>query len=247
MFTFLNREPIIHVDCFTYDASVYEFTPIVKTSKTVPKWWNNLNPFQPKFSFDDLNNKPRSEVNMRNCFGFVELYKKGVVLENWTDISIKTTKQDYRYFYRSGLQPEEHSRSEYGEGFRNYHHIKLCSPWIMKEKTGVQFLFLGAEWCLEDYDFKVPPGVLQFDFNVGTNVNIMLPAKENEYQIPIGFPLAHIIPLSEKRFSFKNHLVSENEFKNLKVHSSASFKGWRSITRLVKRNKDREKAKCPFH
>ena len=180
MIYFFNRSSSVNVDCFTFDASVYKFTPIVKASKTVPKWWSNLKPFKPKFNYEDINNKPRSEVNMRNCFGFVELYKKGVVLENWTDISIKTTPEEYRYFYGFGLQPQEHSRNEYGEGFKDYHHIKLSSPWIMKEKTGVQFLFLGAEWSLENYDFKILLGVLQFDFNVGTNVNIMLPAKEKE-------------------------------------------------------------------
>jgi hypothetical protein len=227
---------------------VFENTPVVKSSKTLPDWWKQL----PRSKIDFVETPDQLYVpnhktisNMRNCYGFLEFYKKGLVIENWTDLAIKITKDNYKYYCTTGERPAEHNREQYGKGFKNYHHIKLASPWHFKEKTGVQFLFVESSWSLEDYDFKIVPGVVNFTWNTGTNINIMLPKKDAEYVIPVGLPLMHIIPLSDKTLEHKNHLVTSDELDKIISHSQSSLFGWRKMVSLKKRNEER-KSECPF-
>ena len=53
MFSFFHRTPTIHVDCFTYDVNVYENTPIVRTSKTMPDWWKELDAYKPDLKVEE--------------------------------------------------------------------------------------------------------------------------------------------------------------------------------------------------
>lgn len=244
MFSFFHRTPTIHLDCFNHMADVYEACPIVKASKALPKWWKDLPPSRLDFNHETQEN-PRRFVNMRNCMGFLELYKNGVILESWSDYVIKSTQEDYQFFFSNGVAPTHHHKSEYGHAFSDYHHVKLMSPWLMREKTGVKWAWFGAEWSLEAYDFKVVTGIIRYDIACGTNVNLMVPKSGKTYEIRMGQPLVHIVPLTEKRLTVKNHLLSIEEYKKHAHHVTGTFYGWRHILDLKNRNKER--GTCPFH
>lgn len=245
MFSFFIRTPKVNVDCFTSDPSAFAYTPIVKASKTIPEWWKKLPPSQYIFNWDDKENPRGGHVNMRNCQGFLDFYKRGAVVENWSDIQIKTTHDDIAYYYSYGTAPTPHNRSQYGTGFKDYHHLKLNSPWILSEKTGIEFLYTAATWAQEDYHFRIVPGVLNFRSNHATNVNMLIPAVNNEFTIPVGLPLTHIIPLTEKNVTFTNHIVTDQELRKINHNPNVSFKGWKPSLSLLNRNKER-KGKCPF-
>lgn len=243
MFTFFHKTPKIHLDCFTANAPAYKYVPIVKASKTIPEWWKKLPRHRPKFDHSkDFSDITRGK-NMRTCYGFLDFYKRGVVIENWADLSVKVTEESYTYFYSNGAEPKQHPRHQYGEGFKKWHHMKLVSPWWFRETSGKPFIFVGADYCLEDYLFKVLPGVVEFKMNHATNPNCMIPAMVHQFEIPIGAPLLHIIPMVEGELIIRNHLVSLEEIKNIQTNTGASFFGWRSIDKLIKRNETR---KCPF-
>jgi hypothetical protein len=246
MFSFFHRTPEIHLDCFTYNHNTFLNTPIVYASKTIPDWWKELPTHKPVFGEDENNKHVFLNKNtIKDCYAIIELYKKGIVIENWTDISIKSDEKELNYCWSSGIPPESHVREQLGSAYPNYHHIKLNSPWRFVEKSGVKFLWFGAEWSLDKMNLKVLPGVLNFDIISGVNVNIMLPKNESEIFIPIGQPLVHLIPISEKKLIFKNHLVDKNEYDKIHIISSfASFYGWRKVLQLRKRNKER--GTCPF-
>lgn len=248
MFHFFHRTPEIVMDCFTYDQCTYVNTPIIKSGKAVPEWWKELPPY--RVSFDNINDNPyhlnSHELTARDCYAIIELYKVGVVVENWCDISIKTQNGDFNYWYTSCEKPEVHNRGQLGNAFPNHHHLKLVSPWIIREKTGVKFLWIGAEWALDNLELKVLPGVLRFDIVTTINVNIMFPKRDGEFVIPAGQSLAQLVPLTEKRLKVRNHLVTEQEYEKYKMTSmSVSFYGWRKALQLRKRNKER--GTCPFH
>ena len=132
-----------------------------------------------------------------------------------------------------------------GNGFPEYNHIKLNSPWIFQEKTGIKFLWMGAEWALDKYNIKVLPGVINFDIVSYTNVNIMFPKDDKDFFVSVGQPLVQLIPLSEKKLVLKNHLINRNEYDTMIINSaSQSFYGWRKVLQLRKRNKKR--GTCPF-
>jgi hypothetical protein len=242
MFTFFHRKKKIVVDCLTCLPAAYEYTPIVRASKTIPDWWKKLEhvgPLKKENGVYDIEN------NMKNCYGFVELYKRGAVIENWCDIYLNVSQEGYEYYKSYGIAPQQHRREEYKGGFENYHHIKLISPWHFREKTGMHFLFMGAEWAIE-YPVKVLPGVVQYRDNCGTHINMMLPKYHESYDftLKLGQPLAHIIPLNDDvKVEFKNHLLTEEELKKEMRFGGLSLDGMRGVTDIVKRNNAR---KCPF-
>lgn len=249
MFSFFFRKPKITIDCFTDNYFAYTYTPIKKASRCLPDWYKK----QPinKRKWKDYH--PENNRNIRSCYGFNELFKRGIVIETWCDhlfnvnnsnISFKTSSSNIR-------PPIIHSKSLYEGGFNNYNHIKLQCPWMFVEKTGVKFLYTAPTWLLEDYYFDVLPGVVEFKVNRTTATNIMFakpPAGSNyEVFIPAGQAIAHIIPLCEdKQIEIKNHLISNEEYirMNDQGTSLALFGGFNSLMRLDKKNED---SKCPFH
>lgn len=248
MFHFFHRTPEIHLDCYTYDQSVYSNTPVIKSAKAIPDWWKALDTY--KAEFKQVGDNPyhlnSHELTAKDCYAIIELYKVGVIFENWCDISIKTQDNDYWYWYTSGDKPETHDRSQLGTSFPNHHHIKLINPWIVREKTGVKFLWVGAEWSLHNYEIKVLPGILSFDIVTAMNVNMMFPKRDGEFVLPVGLPLGQLIPLSDKKLKVTNHLVTQEEYRKYSMTSfGVSFYGWRKTLQLRKRNKER--GTCPFH
>ena len=183
---------------------------------------------------------------MKLCFGFVELYKRGVIIPHWTDLMIKVKKEGYQYVYAAGDEPGSHGPQQYNNAFKDYHNIKLLSPWILKEKSGLSFLEMGAVWNNDDLNLLFLPGINRFDIHSQTNINVMLPIKEQEYTItiPIGRPLAHIIPLTQDvDIEYRNHLVTEAELLKYKYGNQKSSFG--SSFSLIK-HLNKQKNRCPF-
>lgn len=239
MFTFFHRRKKVVVDCFTTDSYAFEYAPIIRGSKAFPSWWTKL----PLIGPDDIN-YDLTKKNMRNCYGFLELYKRSIILPSWADMRFKVTPNDgYSWIKSSGPDPEEHAKAQYEGGFSDYYHSKLSSPWFLKEKSDIKFLFTEATWNLENYDFVMPPGILEFGINSATNVNILIPKKKSEYSffIPTGKPLVHLIPIADNlKIEIKNHLVTPTEMYKISPVPSTL----RGIFPLIESKK--RQPKCPF-
>lgn len=250
MFNFFHRTPDIHLECFTPNNVTYLTTPIIPSSKALPEWWRKLKPYRPTFHHspeEPYNLKPEQETTAKDCYSIIELYKKGAIIENWCDISYRTENGYYNYWCAPNSEkPSEHERRQFGESFPNYHHSKLLSPWAFREKTGVKFLWLGAEWSLDKHEIKVLPGIINFDIISQVNVNMMFPMRNGTFTLSVGTPLVQLVPLSEKKLKIHNHLVTQEEFNRITLTSNKpSFFGWRRVLQLRKRN--RERGTCPFH
>lgn len=247
MFTFFHRTPEINVDGFTFSPSVYEYAPLVRAVDTVPEFWKSLANPDPKHYVDEQDGyRVIRQSTLKNCYGFIELYKRGFILENWSAIAFLVEQEGYRFYYADLDQPQSHPKEQLGSGFTDFHHAKLISPWLIKEKTGVKFHFGPAAWSHDKYDFVMPPGILDYRMNHATHVNLLLRAKPEPYNITIEFgePLAHIIPLTDKKIKLTNHLVDQFEYDKLKIHTANSFMGWRKVVKLMDRNEQR--GKCPM-
>jgi hypothetical protein len=247
MFSFFHRTPKINVDCFTYDKLTYDFTPIVKSTKVYPDWWKELPNYEAGLQKREDGFYEKFDVqNLKNCYAFLEFFKKSITIPNWTDFYIETS-YDYYKWYSAKTDDmfdaiEEHGKKQIGKGFKNYHHLKLISPWAISEKTNIQFSWVGFEWHLEDYNFKILPGVINFKVNHATNVNIMVPKVKKEFLLPAGTPLVAIIPLTEKKVILKKHLISKDEYILLMKNPNRNYiNGWRTVEKLLKKQN-----KCPF-
>lgn len=246
MFSFFHRKKKIVLDCFTANTFAYRYAPIVRATHSIPPWWKNL----PNIKLENvLTEDPSLTQNMKKCYGFIELYKRSLMLEHWTDMMVKVSKTDYSYSLLQGSPPTNHPKFQFMGAFDNYHHMKLNSPWIFREISGLHFLLIGADYSLDKYNFKIVPGVVEFNVNNAININTMVPALDQPYEfnIPVGQPLLHIVPLStDYNIEFKCHLVTVPELDKI-ITLPSTFLGHRVTVLRDKFVKNRAKqTKCPF-
>jgi hypothetical protein len=249
MFTFFHRKKKVILDCFTDNKMAHGVTPIVRAIKTIPDWWKSLPKTYNEEPIKAFHDKP----TMKNCAGFVELYKRGFVIESWGDFSFQVSS-DHTYNwkcsnpYLSGV--DGHSPTQYGLSFKRHEHAKLVSPWMFRCDKNHYFMFSPATWSLDNYDFHILPGVVEYHYQNSTSINMMIPIKQEKYSFDIlaGMPLVHIIPLNDScSYEIRNHHVSTEELN--KIRNNTAVYGHNSYNRMKKlliRNEERSKSKCPF-
>lgn len=258
MFSFFHRTPRIHVDCFTADNTAYKFAPIVTANKAKPEWFEKITPPQPsntksKFYSIDENgmigfNKDPSLRTLRSCPGFLELYKRGFIIESWCDMAFNVEEDNISYHYSNGKAIIMHKPGQIDPGFKEHYLLKLNSPWHITSKESLPCAVVGAEWSLEDYNFKVLPGMVDYQYHTSTNAFITIRKNvKDQFFVPIGQPLLHFIPLTDKKVIIHNHIVTEEELQTKIYNVTGTTGGWRKTFQLVRRNQKREKeGKCPF-
>lgn len=256
MFSFFHRTPVINVDCFTSNNDAYKFTPIVKASKAKPEWYNKVispqtsNTPWPQYKINEAGSIDfdwnLSIKTIKSCPGFHELYSKGFILENWCDFVMNVTEDSMSYHYSNGANPILHNNNQTEPGFMDHFIIKLNSPWIVQTKEDVSWFLSPAQWSLEKYNFHVLPGIVNFHYQTGSNVFITIKkGVPDQFLLPMGQPLAHFIPLTDKKIKIHNHVVTDDELKTKTYNVTGTSMGWRRTKSLVRRNDAREK-KCPF-
>jgi hypothetical protein len=245
MFTIFHRKKKVIVDCFTADKMVHDIVPITRAIKTVPDWWKNL----PTNNYDSSDVNRLTTVNLKTCAGFLELYKRGFMIEAWGDFNF-TVEPNHTYRYDTSRgKIAEHNRIQYGTAFPNHEHAKLESPWLLKCKKNHYFHFGPATWSLDKYDFTIVPGVVEFYYQTTTSINIMIPIRNEKYSfiIPAGNPMVHIIPLNDNfNYEVKNHLVSYEELNRINMDATAFYSGYNKVKKLMQRNEIRDN-KCPYN
>lgn len=256
MFSFFHRTTTIDVDCFTSNNDAYKFTPISKASKCKPDWYDKVqgitpsNTKWPQYQINDSGfidfNWKLSLRTIKSCPGFHELYSKGFILENWCDFVVNNDTNGISYHYSNGKAPILHSNDQVDPGFKDHHILKLNSPWIIQTKENIPFMATGAQWSLENYNFHILPGIVNFHQQTGSNVFLTIRKDvPDQFLIPMGHPLVHFIPLTDKKIRIHNHVVTEDELKTKTYNVTGTSMGWRRTKSLVKRNDERQK-KCPF-
>ena len=241
MISIFKRREIV-LDCITNAAHAYDYAPIRRASKFLPSWWMDLPP-NPKIEGDLF-----TPLNMRGCPGFSDLYSVGVMMPMWSDLRIDLAPNgEYRYQYSDSISSAEahgeEQRGRFAEGGK-YSHIKLAAPWLFKTKDDIGWLMLPAFYNNEDpAQYLTCLGALNFVYQHAVNVNLLMPLSPDRKLIEFkhGSPLAHLVPLTDKKIKIRNHLVDESEWRRLSgKHRRISFS--RNYHAIKKVKKDG----CPF-
>jgi len=245
MIFFFKKKPVV-LDCFTYNSTVHDNIPIDYAKKFYPDWWKNLpKEYRPRESIVPLH-------TMKSCKGFVEFYKNGIIIPMWEDFyaSVSSFKeQQFLWQTASNSQSASHA-VEHWTGFlprHRYRHLKLESPWAIWTKEYIQFAFVQPLYNQEEpNDFVFCPGVLDFKYQHGSHINIMVEFKKDprEFKIAAGTPSVLLLPMTEREVVVKTHLVSYDEWMRKKMHP-VTFNGHWSFSK--KFSDKQEKSKCPFH
>jgi hypothetical protein len=239
MISIFSLKPTITVDCYTHRPEVYNLSKIDYATNFFPNWWKKL----PKLIEDKNGHKIVSTIKM--CEGFRQLYENGLMIPLWTDFIL----DERGITFADGKSAFQVHPSSQMEGFLgdNFKHFKILSPWIFSTKKYCKFIWLEPTWNFSDIDFlRVVPGVIDYKYQNTTNINFFFNLKNfRRIMFQKGSPLAHCIPLSEKRLIIKNHLVSKEEYDKI---SSISFPT--TFFGKYKKHKEEiiknEKRKCPF-
>lgn len=246
MFDIFIKPSTIHLDCFTNCAAADEYASIDYASNFYPEWWKKL----PKESYGHkpFPNIPQS--TMKTCAGFMELYQNALIMPMWTDTVFTITDTTYDVTFATPWLSESHPYFQ-REGFlKNFHHVKIASPWLIKCKQEIYFSFQKPMYNFENpLDFVFYDGVIEFKYQHSTNINLGFKKVNKTTKINFRDPVVLLTPHTEKRIKFKTHYIDNNEeFHKLgeRRASATTFINKYATNKRITKEKENQK-KCPFH
>lgn len=255
MFTHFFKRKKIVVDCFTTNIDAHDVFPIQPAKKFYPLWWKKL---PSSFSTETNSGVQMEQKTMKSCYGLSNHYRNGFILPLWSDLIVQTQADglgnSYSYQY-ADMRSEigVHPLDQMGLEFKSLVHVKLVSPWRIREKTGIEFIYMEPTWNYPGdlLIMSTPPGTIEYKYQHTSSVNMFL-EKGRKYKFSAGRPMAHIIPITEKEVEVKCHLVSpgemDNNIRRVMNHGFPFFHDGYAQKKKIKAllEKDTE-ARCPFN
>lgn len=234
------KRNFINVDCFTTSQTIEQSFPIQRASRYVPDWWRSLDTYL--LTNNKVTGKPSMSPTMKTCYGFVELYKHGLVMPLWSEVDLFVEPNNYFFHgadhkFRIGSHPVE----EWGNNFPDHFHMKLISPWAIKENTGVKFIVAPCVWShfADVPDLRILPGIVNYKYQHSTNINWFVPKINKHIKLNVGLPLVQMVPLTDKKVKVKTHVIDEKEWTKMELYPHNRFIG--SFIRFM-----RTRNKCPI-
>lgn len=215
----------IILNCYTSRSDVFNYFPIQETKKTFPKWLKTL-----KKSY--FNSVEDCLYTVKNCPAFVDYFLTGFTLPLWSDLALTVGKNGtdaYRWQYSDcRSQIDFHSLDQMGLDIKDYQHFKLLSPWVFSCSEDINFLWSRPSWRFGDMPetVQILDGVVNYKINAATHINMLVKKTEKNQNILLSAetPMAHIIPLTERKIVLKTHLVTEEVMNSImSVGSRISF------------------------
>ena len=241
---FFFKPKVIHLDCFTTRAEVYDLFPIDYTYKFFPQWWKDL----PKVIPDE--NQWWGMNTIKSCVGLNNFYANGITIPMWSDFLIETENSIARWQFSDRTSRCGTHSFEQMQGYLDpqlYFHLKIESPWLFSCKENIDFVWTQNTWSFsKPEEIVIPPAVLGFKFQRGTHINsfIRYDGEKKQIFIDSGKPMVNIIPLSERKVKIKNHLIDEKEFKILESRNiQVKFNNPYNFRKKLLMNSEK---KCPF-
>lgn len=213
MFFFRKKKVIL--DAFTAMPLLTEMAPIQPIKKFLPQWWKDLPKSVDVKRGDHQISTPRGTLKI--CDGFLDYNKTGFIIPFWSDLKIATSKNGkwtYAYPSEQSYPIVDHPADQYGSNFSNYINMKIISPWIFEEKTGINFFWSSPTWHMKQHwgKLNILPATLNYKFHNSTNIPMFVPKEDSVIEINHGEPMIHLIPLTEKEVEVKMHQISHDEF-----------------------------------
>lgn len=238
MFWFCKPKPI---DVYLYTAreEVFNHAKPQKAVYFFPEWIKRLPPS--KFS-EDPNAKLIVNKTIKSCSGVADLYKLGIIFPLWSDLNVEINPdRSFRFqFIDEKSKAAHHPKSQMeGAPFANTHvNLKLSNPWFIQTNQDVKFLVTSPVWNGIGYqELIIPPAVISaYSFATQMNINIMFEAKQNKtvYELFLGQPLLHVIPISERRINLHHVLVTEQELQKMNLKNPMFLMGRNRYRRAEK-------------
>lgn len=246
MFWFKRKEII--VDCFIDNSTIEQNFPIEPAHKFFPEGWKTI----PKTMPIKVHEKQYPESNLsvdmatiKKCVGLINLFSNGFIIPAWCDLGVEMdAKGNHLWHAPMNMHVMQHPSFQLWDGlYKDYGHVKLGSPWVIHEKTGVNFTWNQCDWNNTDdlHKYRIVSGVLDFKYQHQSNVNMFL-RKSSLIDFKAGDPLVHLIPISESNVKIKTHVVDTNELMKLNTNQVQYVNQYRTTKSKI----DAKERKCPF-
>lgn len=217
----------IYLDCYTSNPNAYKAARISSASNYLPPWWKRLLPAVDRPMREDVPNFNHPAPTMRGCVGFIDLFKKSFCMPMWSDLVVHVEpamEEGYAWKFADNFSSLSHHGAFQRGDFmppEHFQHIKLDSPWNLHCDEGINFLFFDPFWPSYEGEetIIIPPGVLNFKHQMGTNVNMFirkLPDQARNVEIKFNTPFVFLMPLTERKVILRHHLVSK-EYLRMQV------------------------------
>jgi len=245
LFLFKKKKLIVNTFISEKYDKVFKYFPIDYAEEFYPKWWKDLP--KPKLNYDVMS----PEKNMKTCPGFIKHYKKGFILPMWSDLMIQTNNEfkEYRYQFSDEMSScESHENEQFRGFYENSINVKIGSPWLIESEKNIFFTVLPAFWNhAEPLDYKIAIGTVDYYHQHVSHINTFIDGTKN-ILIPVGQPMTHTIPLTDRDILINREIISEKEWKSAKWTNKIEPRRMSFFNDFNKFKKEKyKKSKCPFH
>ena len=213
---FFRRKTIV-VDCFTTKNYVIEHNPIASAHKFIPQWMTDM---RSTYKADGFIPVP----TMKRCPAIVSMMTQGFMVPLWCDlvIGINPVERSFSWqFADKQTKANPHDVSQWG-AFANptvYGHLNIIAPWCIRTKQSIDFLWTNPFYNISMKEkYKIVPAITEFKHQHTANINMFIDKSEDgDIFIKAGTPMAHVIPMTDRKVKIKTHLVDSLEYEKLKI------------------------------
>tara|TARA_Y100000114_G_scaffold157305_1_gene189441 strand:- start:8040 stop:8744 length:705 start_codon:yes stop_codon:yes gene_type:complete len=200
-------KPKLNLDIVTYRQEILELYPIDYTKKFIPRWYKDMPA--------NVSETPIHEPTLKGCVAVQDLFNNGLCIPIWSDC-IMYKDEKFNMKFSDGLTEvhfhPEHQWKYYLDGDR-YLQFKIISPWAIRTKSNIKFVFTGFHWGLNPFNIHIPTAIMRFKYSHGTNINGFLDMNSfNKASLNVGKPLVQIIPLTDSQIKLNYHLEDTKTF-----------------------------------
>ncbi len=195
----------------TVHNQLIDLFPPVRLNKVIPSW------------FKDLNNS--NIPTLRNCPGVTELFKDGIGIPMWRDISISYSGNKIDAINIPGVHRDAthefvvmHPDQQWSGAYPNHIHIKLINPWLINTNRFAKFLMTDPCWHKNSpQSYTVPTGMIEFKYQHSAHVNIFLPITNSKKTVEFkaGEIIAYLFPTFSEDLDIKYRKINREEFFDL--------------------------------
>lgn len=244
MFNILKYRNSIKLTAYTDSIIAYKAAPIVESKRHFPEWIKTIDKTG-KLDEQSLTDIP----TMTACTGFINLYKKGIVIPTWSDIRVKVGKQGTTSYQwaasnnhgRIDVHPDN-QRGDYADQLK-YQHLKIVMPWLLYSEDNCDWAWMPTPYASTELpEYTTLTGVMNYTKHHEANVNLLVPRKQEDtiINLPVNTPIAQAIPLTEKKLILETKLIDSSEYQS-RIDSNMSHAVFSNFNKVKAQNK------CPFH
>jgi len=213
-----KQKPIV-VDCFTVKDYVIDHNPIAPAVNFMPKWMTDM---PSTYKADGFIPAP----TMKRCPAVVGMMTQGFMIPLWCDlvIGINPVERSFRWqFADEETNAKPHNVAQW-DAFANptvYGHLKIVTPWYIRTKQSIDFLWTNPFYNMDmNEKYKIVPAITEYKHQHATNINMFIDkSTHGDILIKSGTPMAHVIPMSDRKIEIKTHLVDSLEYTKLRTAS----------------------------